>query len=71
MNDDEIEDPVPLQRSAVADDIANLQKTVQRLSTEREVLPQPLFWSLFHARLESIRKQKEVDRTLRACLLGE
>ncbi len=71
MNDDDTDDSVPVQRSAVADDIANLQKTVQRLAAEREVLPQPLFWSLFHSRLESIRKQKEVDRTLRACLLGE
>jgi hypothetical protein len=71
MNDDEADDIAPAPRSVIAEDIADLQKTVRRLAEQREVLPQPLFWSLFQARLEGIRKQKEIDRTLRACLIGE
>ena len=68
---DEDDKPTPVERSAVAKDIENLQKTVLRLADEREVLPQPLFWSLFHSRLQGIRKHKEIERTLRECLDGE
>lgn len=69
--DDDNDTPSPLERSAVAVDIEKLQKTVLRLANEREVLPQPLFWSLFHTRLQNIRKQKYIERTLKECLLGE
>lgn len=70
MNEED-DTPTPVERSAVAKDIESLQKTVLRLAEEREVLPQPLFWSLFHTRLESIRKHKNIERTLRECLDGE
>jgi len=62
--DDDGDDLTPRERSAVAQDIDKLQATVRRLATEREVLPQPLFWSLFHTRLSSIRKQKEISRVV-------
>ena len=55
---------VPTEPSAVAADIDNLQATVKRLVREREVLPQPMFWSLFHTRLKSIRRQKELSRVV-------
>jgi hypothetical protein len=71
MDDDDDNTPSQVERSAVAVDIEKLQKTVLRLANEREVLPQPLFWSLFHTRLENIRKQKHIERTLKECLDGE
>lgn len=68
MDDDSL--PKPVNRSAIADDLASLQSVVRKLSEERERLPQPFFWSLFSARLASIKKQKEIERTL-AAVLGE
>jgi len=69
MDDDSDETP-SRERSAVALDIEDLQATVKRLASEREVLPQPLFWSLFHTRLASIKKQKEISRVVSE-VLGE
>jgi hypothetical protein len=56
------------EKSAVALDIEKLQDTVKRLAAERERLPQPLFWSLFHTRLEAIRQQKELSRVVKETL---
>lgn len=64
MIDDDADEPQPRDRSVVATNIDNLKATVKRLSEEREVLPQPLFWSLFHSRLASIKKQKEIERVV-------
>lgn len=66
--DDEFDESPARERSAVAVDIEKLQSTVKRLASERETLPQPLFWSLFHSRLEAIRKQKEISRVVRETL---
>ena len=68
--DDDCDDTPGKEPSAVARDIENLQATVKRLASEREVLPQPLFWSLFHTRLASIKKQKEISRVVSE-VLGE
>lgn len=70
LMDDDFDDTPGREPSAVARDIENLQTTVKRLASEREVLPQPLFWSLFHTRLASIKKQKEISRVVRE-VLGE
>ena len=67
---DDDDDTQPKERSAVAANIESLQATVKRLAEERDVLPQPLFWSLFHSRLASIKKQKEVSRVVSE-VLGE
>jgi hypothetical protein len=64
------DDRQPKERSAVAANIDSLQATVKRLAEERDVLPQPLFWSLFHTRLASIKKQKEISRVVSE-VLGE
>ena len=68
--DDDLDDTPGKDPSALARDIENLQATVKRLASEREVLPQPLFWSLFHTRLASIKKQKEISRVVSE-VLGE
>jgi hypothetical protein len=62
--DDDSDDIRPRERSAISANIDNLKATVKRLSEEREVLPQPLFWSLFHSRLSAIKKQKEIERVV-------
>ena len=64
MNDNDSDEMRPKERSAVAANIENLQATVKRLADEREVLPQPLFWSIFHSRLAAIKKQKEISRVV-------
>ena len=70
MKDDDFDPPVPSERSATAREVSKLQETIRRLVDEREVLPQPLFWSLFNSRLADIKKQKEVARLLRGTLEG-
>jgi hypothetical protein len=50
--------------SAVAQDVRNLRETILRLARDRERLPQPLFWSLFNARLKGIKDTKELQRLL-------
>ena len=64
MKEEDSDELQPRERSVVAANIDNLQATVKRLAEEREVLPQPLFWSLFHTRLASIKKQKEIERVV-------
>lgn len=66
--DDDSDDLRPRERSAISANIDNLKATVKRLSEEREVLPQPLFWSLFHSRLSAIKKQKEIERVVGSAL---
>ncbi len=66
FEDDEDNDPVPTpERSAVAREVEDLQKTILRLARDRERLPQPLFWSLFNSRLRDIKKHKDLTRLLK------
>jgi hypothetical protein len=66
-DEDTAEAPV-LQRSAVAREVEELQKTVLRFARDRERLPQPLFWSLFNSRLRDIKKHKDLARLLKETL---
>lgn len=68
MDDDTSDELTPKERSVVASNIESLQATVKRLAAEREVLPQSLFWSLFHTRLTAIKKQKEISRVVSEAL---
>jgi TATA-binding protein-associated factor Taf7 len=52
----------PVERSYLAQEISNLKSTVLKAASERERLPQPLFWSLFNSRLKEIRKAKQLER---------
>jgi hypothetical protein len=65
--DDTERDPAP-ERSAVAREVEDLQKTVLRLARDRDRLPQPLFWSLFNTRLRDIKKHKDLARLLKETL---
>ncbi len=56
-------DPEP-QRSPLAEELQDLKSTILRVASERERLPQPLFWSLFRSRIDAIRKAKEVERVI-------
>lgn len=68
MDDDDSDTCIIKERSALAANIDSLQATVKRLTEERDVLPQPLFWSLFHSRLSAIKKQKEISRVVSEAL---
>lgn len=65
---DEAETAPVSERSAVAREVEDLQKTVLRLARDRERLPQPLFWSLFNSRLRDIKKHKDLARLLKETL---
>lgn len=67
-HDDEAESASATEKSAVAREVDDLQKTILRLARERERLPQPLFWSLFNSRLRDIKKHKELSRLLKETL---
>ena len=56
------------EKSAIAKEIETLQETILRLARNRERLPQPLFWSLFHSRISDIKRNKELSRLLKDVL---
>ena len=69
QDDDDDTDVSPVaERSAIAREVEDLQKTVLRLARDRERLPQPLFWSLFNSRLKDIKKHKDLARLLKETL---
>jgi hypothetical protein len=70
-SEDETNAQCATERSAVAHDLANLKSTITRLVEDRERLPQPMFWSLFNARINDIKKQKELERVINLSLTGE
>lgn len=55
---------VPAEKSHTAKEIEDLQDRIVRLASNRERLPQPLFWSLFTSRINEIKKNKELARLL-------
>ena len=60
--DDEIasgREPSPL-----AVEIKDLSEAVGRAAAKRSRLPQPLFWSLFHSRIEELKRKKNKQRIL-------
>ncbi len=67
-SDEDVEVSEPAERSSVAREIDDLQKTILRLARDRERLPQPLFWSLFNSRLRDIKKSKSINRLLKETL---
>ena len=63
LQEDEGTHVVP-ERSSVAERIERVRSATLKAAEKREHLPQPLFWSLFHAELEEIRKEKKLKRAL-------
>lgn len=54
--------------SVTAKEVKSLRDTVLKFAANRERLPQPLFWSLFNARIADIKKNKERSRVLEELL---
>ena len=50
--------------SSLSTEVAELKETILRFAKERDRLPQPLFWSLFNARISEIKKTKSQSREL-------
>lgn len=50
--------------SAIAAEISRIKHATVEAAAKRSRLPQPLFWSLFHAALDDLRRQKEQQRLL-------
>ena len=51
-------------QSEIARRLARLRKVTLDAAQKREHIPQPLFWSLFHAELDELRRQKELLRVV-------
>ena len=56
--------------SDVAQTLAKLKEAGMKAAREREHLPQPLFWSLFHSQIAEVRRKKDMKRALDK-LLGD
>lgn len=54
--------------SKVAQEIERLRSATVRAASDRERLPQPLFWSLFQNELKELKKKKEIRRALQEIL---
>ncbi len=50
--------------SAIAEKLAKLKSATVAAAASRSRLPQPLFWSLFHAELKEVKREKELARAL-------
>lgn len=50
--------------SDVALRLQELKSSTMRAARERARLPQPLFWSLFHAEIKELKRKKALARTL-------
>ena len=57
------EDPPPESKSEISEQLERLRGVTLQAISVRERLPQPLFWSLFHAELEDIKKKREKKRS--------
>ena len=62
------DDDLPLTRSAVARELAEVRSVLFDAAKKRDRLPQPLFWHLLALRLRKIREIKSQNRTLAAIL---
>lgn len=45
--------------SKISKQVSRVRRTVIRLASEREKLPQSLFWSLFRSQVDDIREKKQ------------
>ncbi len=58
------------EREKVSLRLGRLRDATISVVRRRERVPQPLFWSLFHAEVSEIKKRKEREREAREKLLG-
>ena len=58
------------ERERVSSRLERLRENTLGVIKRRERVPQPLFWSLFHAELAEIKKRKAQERKARLALLG-
>ncbi len=56
------------EKSGLAREVSRLHDASKRAVEKRDHIPQPLFWSLFHSRIKSIKRRKEKDRLVRSVL---
>lgn len=72
-NESPLEKPAAARRqeSPWAQELKRLKTAAWEASSKRERLPQPMFWSLFHSVISSIRRQKAVKRTLESIFEGQ
>lgn len=50
--------------------LARLKTSVLQAAKDRDRLPQPLFWSLFHSELKKIKEKRCIKRALDELLSG-
>jgi len=55
-------------KTPLAEKLSNLKSATLGVVSRRERLPQPLFWSLFHTELDSIKKRRKKQRETLAAL---
>ena len=58
----------PREKSSIAAEIERLKKASFNAASERERVPQPLFWSLFNSQIRELKKEKKALRALEEIL---
>ena len=66
MNDPE--EKAEAEISPLAQDLRDLRSSALKAVNKREVLPQPLFWSLFLGQISEIRRRKAKNKLLSSLL---
>ena len=66
LSEIEVEDELPLEPGPtdIAQELAKIKADTIEAAGKRSHLPQPLFWSLFHARLAELKSAKKQVRAL-------
>ena len=57
-------------KSSVASEIDRLKRATCDITSRRERVPQPMFWSLFHDQLNALKERKRLERVIEAALGG-
>lgn len=69
--DDSAEQTAAQQPSSIAQKLEQIKELTLAAAQKRSHLPQPLFWSLFHAQLAEVKREKKALRELEELFTGK
>ena len=52
-------------KTPLALELEQVRDATLRAAAKRDHLPQPLFWSLFHARIRELKQEKSTERAIK------
>lgn len=56
------------RKTPIALELEQVRQATLQAAAKRNVLPQPLFWSLFHSRIKELKKEKSSERAIKQAI---